>query len=184
MYDYFQNSEPKQCVISKLKWPKSWNVLSVGVCPDRFLSCAVLPATLSVSPVLMKTYLTVLNVENNSSVLTPLLDSWSASQYIPVLMIIWDVPLDSVWMKLWNMRRSVPKEQWNVFSGTKTYKTIFLTFPIYFVFRECRKEVRLRDFSDHVKANTCAINLQHIDEYEFVQGLFSNGIFVTTKIFW
>ena len=30
----------------------------------------------------------------------------------------------------------------------------------------------MKNFEDHVKQNTCAVNLQHIDEYEFVQGMF------------
>ena len=38
------------------------------------------------------------------------------------------------------------------------------------VFRECNKEVQLKNYADHVRENTCAVNLQHIDQYEFVQG--------------
>ena len=31
-------------------------------------------------------------------------------------------------------------------------------------------EVQVKNFAAHVQANTCAVNLQHVDDYEFVQG--------------
>ena len=76
-------------------------------------------------------------------------------------------------MRLNLTRKFVLNARSSVFSSMNSvyiYMNRIVIFSI--LFRECQQEVQLKNFRDHVLENTCAVNLQHIEEYEFIIGLF------------